>query len=70
MMETIENNFDALVTALTLSITAPTDAKSAQAVEFADFFAAGMDAETVERAKEAALDASAAQYVSTMTGTA
>ena len=68
MMETIENNFDALVTALTLSITAPTDAKSAQAVEFADYFATGMNAETVERAKTKALDASAAQYVSTMTG--
>ena len=57
-METaqLSDRVDALVSALTLSITAQTDTKSAQAVELANYFAAGMDAETVERAKTTALD--------------
>lgn len=52
---TIDNNFDALVTALRLAITAPNDEKAKEVIEMAKLMAAGMSEFEVERAKREAL---------------
>ena len=48
------NQYDALVSALTLAITAPDDAKATQCVEMAEQIAANMSEIEVERAKKQA----------------
>jgi hypothetical protein len=50
----IENNYQALVQALVLAITAPTEEQAHRATEMAEGFAAGLDEVTVERAKKEA----------------
>ena len=47
----IENNFDALVSALRLAITAPSEEKSLECIKYADHFASMLSKEEVERAK-------------------
>tara|TARA_Y100001934_G_C11778317_1_gene506993 strand:- start:286 stop:465 length:180 start_codon:yes stop_codon:yes gene_type:complete len=54
MQEQISNLYDALVGALTLAITAPTDEKAQKAAELAECFAAGLSRHEVERAKKEA----------------
>ena len=51
---TLTNNYDALVSALTLAITAPDDTKAAQCVEIAESIAAKLSELDVERAKKQA----------------
>ena len=51
MME-IENNYQALVTALKLAVTAPTAAKAQECVEMAKSFASSLSLEEIERAKK------------------
>jgi hypothetical protein len=50
----LSNNYDALVSALTLAITAPTDEKAAQCIEIAEQMATGMSEIEVSRAKREA----------------
>lgn len=50
----ISNDYDALVMALTLAITAPNEDKAAQCVEMAENIASGMSELEVERAKKEA----------------
>jgi hypothetical protein len=50
-MEQPTNNFDALVEAIILALTAPTDEKSDRAVELANSFTVGMTGEEIGRAK-------------------
>ena len=50
----LSNNYDALVSALTLAITAPTDAKADQCIEIAEQMATGMSEIEVSRAKREA----------------
>jgi hypothetical protein len=50
----IENNYQALVQALVLAITAPTEEQAQRAAGLAEEFAAGLDEVTVERAKKEA----------------
>jgi len=54
MQEQISNLYDALVGALTLAITAPTEEKAQKAVKLAECFAAGLSRHEVERAKKEA----------------
>tara|TARA_B100000161_G_C33246181_1_gene279307 strand:+ start:300 stop:479 length:180 start_codon:yes stop_codon:yes gene_type:complete len=54
MQEQISNLYDALVGALTLAITAPTEEKAQKAVRLAECFAAGLSRHEVERAKKEA----------------
>jgi hypothetical protein len=53
-MKTPENNYDALVLALKLAITAPDDDKSKEVIAMAESIASQMNAEDVERAKQEA----------------
>ena len=50
----IENNYQALVAALKLVITAPTDDKARECIEMAESFAATLSSNDVERAKDEA----------------
>ena len=50
----ISNDYDALVMALTLAITAPNDEKAAQCVEMAENIASSLSELEVERAKKEA----------------
>tara|TARA_R110002033_G_scaffold15382_1_gene43694 strand:- start:3344 stop:3529 length:186 start_codon:yes stop_codon:yes gene_type:complete len=50
----ISNDYDALVMALTLAITAPNDQKAAHCVEMAENIASGLSELEVERAKKEA----------------
>ena len=54
MQEQISNLYDALVGALTLAITAPTDEKAQKAARLAECFAGGLSRHEVERAKKEA----------------
>ena len=54
MQEQITSLYDALVGALTLAITAPTDEKAQKAAELAECFAGGLSRHEVERAKKQA----------------
>tara|TARA_R110002072_G_scaffold78893_1_gene182457 strand:- start:474 stop:683 length:210 start_codon:yes stop_codon:yes gene_type:complete len=55
MMKTeITNNFDALVQALELAITAPTEEKAKEVTAMAEQFCVGMDELEIERAKKLA----------------
>ena len=57
MMKTqITNDFDALVQALELAITAPTDEKAQEVIAIADSISQGMDELEVARAKKLALE--------------
>ncbi len=51
----IENNYDALVQALTLALTAPTPEKQQQCVDLGEAFAATLSDAEIETAKSAAL---------------
>ena len=51
---TFTNDYDALVSALTLAITAPDDTKAAQCVEIAESIAVKLSELDVERAKKQA----------------
>ena len=51
----INNNFDALVKALVLAITAQTDDQISRIEPMVQEFAAGLDEVTIERAKKEAL---------------
>jgi heterodisulfide reductase subunit C len=53
MME-IENNYQALVTALKLAVTAPTDEQAQECIEMAKSFAASLSPDKIERAKKEA----------------
>ena len=53
MME-IENDYQALVLALTLTVTAPTAAKAQECVEMAKSFASSLSIDEIERAKKEA----------------
>ena len=48
----IENDYQALVLALTLTVTAPTAAKAQECVEMAEGFALSLSPEKIERAKK------------------
>jgi hypothetical protein len=50
MME-IENDYQALVLALKLTVTAPTAAKAQECIEMAESFAASLSSEQIQRAK-------------------
>jgi|TARA_R110000744_G_scaffold47777_1_gene104916 hypothetical protein len=52
---TINNNFEALVKALVLAITAQTDDQISRIEPMVQEFAAGLDEVTIERAKKEAL---------------
>ena len=52
----ITNNFDALVKALELAITAPTDEKAQEVAAIADSISRGMDELEVARAKKIAME--------------
>ena len=54
MQGEIKGLYDALVGALTLAITAPTDEKAQKAAKLAECFAAGLSRHEVERAKKQA----------------
>ena len=54
MQEKISNLYDALVGALTLAITAPTEEKAQKAARLAECFAGGLSRHEVERAKKEA----------------
>jgi len=47
----IENDYQALVLALKLTVTAPTAAKAQECVEMAKSFAASLSSEQIQRAK-------------------
>jgi len=51
----IENDYQALVLALKLTVTAPTAAKAQECVEMAKSFASSLSSEQVERAKKEAI---------------
>jgi len=51
---TFTNDYDALVSALTLAITAPNDTKAAQCVKIAENIALNLSELDVERAKKQA----------------
>jgi|TARA_R110000868_G_scaffold184765_1_gene426407 hypothetical protein len=53
MME-IENNYQALVAALKLAVTAPTDEQAQECVEMAEGFALSLSSEQIQRAKKEA----------------
>ena len=63
-----ENAGQALALALALAITAPTDEKAAEAVELADGIAAGMTAEEVAAAKDAAEELAAGIFATMKNG--
>lgn len=48
----IENDYQALVSALKLAVTAPTAAKAQECVEMAKSFASSLSLEEIERAKK------------------
>ena len=52
----ITNNFDALVKALELAITAPTDEKAQEVTAMAEQFCEGMDELEIARAKKIAME--------------
>lgn len=52
----IDNQYDALVTALVLSITAETEEQQDKIAGMPEQIAAGMDEVTIERAKKEALE--------------
>jgi len=54
MQGEITSLYDALVGALTLAITAPTEEKAQKAARLAECFAAGLSRHEVERAKKQA----------------
>ena len=56
MKTEITNDFDALVQALTLAITAPTDEKAQEVTAIADSISRGMDELEVARAKKIAME--------------
>ena len=56
MKTQITNDFDALVQALELAITAPTDEKAQEVKAIADSISQGMDELEVARAKKLALE--------------
>jgi hypothetical protein len=56
MKTQITNDFDALVQALTLAITAPTDEKAQEVIAIADSLIQGMDELEVARAKKIAME--------------
>ena len=56
MKPEITNNFDALVQALELAITAPTDEKAQALTAMAEQFCSGMDELEVARAKKIAME--------------
>ena len=55
MKHVIENNYDALVQALTLALTAPTPEKQQRCVDLGEAFAATLSDAEIETAKSAAL---------------
>ena len=56
MKTEITNDFDALVQALTLAITAPSNEKAQEVTAIADSISQGMDEVEVARAKKLALE--------------
>lgn len=54
-MGQIDNNYDALVMALRLALSAPSNEKSQQAVDIANMLAASLSDAEVEAAKQEAL---------------
>ena len=50
----IENNYQALVSALKLAVTAPTDEQAQECVEMAEGFASSLSPEKIKRAKKEA----------------
>ena len=56
MKTEITNDFDALVQALELAITAPTDEKAQEVIAIADSLIQGMDELEIARAKKLALE--------------
>jgi hypothetical protein len=50
----IENDYQALVLALKLTVTAPTAAKAQECIEMAKSFAASLSPDKIERAKKEA----------------
>jgi hypothetical protein len=50
----IENNYQALVTALKLAVTAPTDEQAQDCIEMAEGFASSLSPEKIQRAKREA----------------
>ena len=56
MKTQITNDFDALVQALTLAITAPSNEKAQEVTAIADSISQGMDEVEVARAKKLALE--------------
>ena len=56
MKTQITNDFDALVQALELAITAPTDEKAQEVIAIADSLIQGMDELEVARAKKIAME--------------
>jgi|TARA_B110000285_G_C15074218_1_gene589749 hypothetical protein len=55
VVATPTNNYQALVTALKLAVTAPTAAKAQECVEMAEGFASSLSPEKIERAKKEAI---------------
>jgi hypothetical protein len=51
VVATPTNNYQALVAALKLAVTAPTAAKAQECVEMAESFAASLSSEQIQRAK-------------------
>mgnify|MGYP003651993114 FL=1 len=51
----IENNYQALVAALKLAVTAPTDEQAQECIEMAESFASSLSPEKIERAKKEAI---------------
>ena len=51
----IENDYQALVSALKLAITAPTAAKAQECVEMAEGFASSLSIDEIKRAKKEAI---------------
>lgn len=56
MTQTITNDYEALVVALRLAITAPTDDRSLKCITMANVLMARLSTEDVERAKAEALE--------------
>ena len=48
----IENDYQALVSALKLAVTAPTDEQAQDCIEMAEGFASSLSLEEIERAKK------------------
>tara|TARA_R100000773_G_scaffold18999_2_gene17157 strand:+ start:498 stop:674 length:177 start_codon:yes stop_codon:yes gene_type:complete len=52
----INNNFEALIEALKLAITAPNEKKAQEVIALAEHFSLGMDELTIQKAKKIVLE--------------